>query len=1114
MLSRASSDAGTRLRHAKSTSSVQSRVRSGKVEPLDPFVAREHAMAAAVSAYERAHAIERAASQRRLELQRQRTNASKKSQGSHFPPRESSARHSGENNCYKRRASPTSQKVGHERYPKRPVDIPTPRTSVNESGRPLMPSAPAPSTQLTPARKEVRKSRSLYSSWSLGFGQHTSLEIDRQASQSIKERPVPGTLTLSSPLGSARTQSSKGNPAEIAAARDKFLQEFQQRSKLRGRPSFIMQSFKKRQDKNQVSAAAAFEDTPPSVPVAKTNVSAPRVLSKPEERSRSISNSFKKRIKRVFRKDSDPKSTNTLPVQQVDATRLYFGNPNSMTATNVPVSQRIPTPASNSLNLVHSRRSSHRSQPSGASQGNSRASSGDHSEGDLSKSRVTSWTNSSTTGSTVTRDAKRLTIIPEDSGTQSGSKRESEGPSSSLRRKASSILHHAPFKKPLHPSPSDAAKGVDSFDVFSALKSRLEKAGLDSDLEVRLLDPEAVPQERTGRDTLPSQRVGSVTSKLRRGTRATIRPVTPEPDRLPRTAKGRSTPHTHGGFSEHLEHSHGRAIKREGSPESEELCLHLPRIRLQRSPKSPVPTTRQMATRKGKEDTRWRMPLEQGTSEISSTNLRGTMVGVNPYELTPLDKLSAPLKAVVTPERTSSRRNFEQQSNMFISTRTTLTDVPLSPSIYSRNSNGESPVRKESHGSNTGSEGRLAGTAVIISSRPVKSYVLGSPPKPKTGATSTHSSKDWKAWLSKEVSELSLVQQANFTISDEFPVKPRGHYREHAQIVDGEDVEIGGDGSGKVSVSHTKPGKANMDGSKQTERPSSRMEERPSSRMNERYPMVQTGRNTSEHSHGSARSLKSARSTEGTKSLAASSLATAPRSASRRDPSPREGNVHSARSLLPGRPLNRPQSLQTMNLRNTNSSIRSNSSFAQYITTAEETGFQGAGPGPTLTTPATTTPPVSHPIRYRIGTINTGTYRPRSAFDLRNQYTPRTSTLQKAPGNGSDRAFSITRKPVTGPALEGETLQMILQGPYSPPKLSPSLERLSQVPPLGRKENTPTPTSTRLWLAEEKEGESPARSLDTPTGGQLLAERWLSARQRGEMLAKTERGASEDPAFL
>jgi hypothetical protein len=60
-----------------------------------------------------------------------------------------------------------------------------------------------------------------------------------------------------------------------------------------------------------------------------------------------------------------------------------------------------------------------------------------------------------------------------------------------------------------------------------------------------------------------------------------------------------------------------------------------------------------------------------------------------------------------------------------------------------------------------------SGSAVIITSQSVKSYTIGTP-SPKHGIESNRSSRDWKAWLSHEVSELDVNTSNDYTFSNAY----------------------------------------------------------------------------------------------------------------------------------------------------------------------------------------------------------------------------------------------------------------------------------------------------------------------------------------------------------
>ncbi|KAJ4352057.1 uncharacterized protein N0V89_007403 [Didymosphaeria variabile] len=127
------------------------------------------------------------------------------------------------------------------------------------------------------------------------------------------------------------------------------------------------------------------------------------------------------------------------------------------------------------------------------------------------------------------------------------------------------------------------------------------------------------------------------------------------------------------------------------------------------------------------------------------------------------------------------------------SPRTNPVFSPLSPSIYSRNTDGISILPNDSVMSFDGTHDRQtnddSGSAVIITSHAVKSYVIGTP-SPRHNTESVRSSKDWKAWLSREVSELGSSLEGDITINDGYTPTTRNnsstsrHHRELTQIED------------------------------------------------------------------------------------------------------------------------------------------------------------------------------------------------------------------------------------------------------------------------------------------------------------------------------------------
>jgi len=104
---------------------------------------------------------------------------------------------------------------------------------------------------------------------------------------------------------------------------------------------------------------------------------------------------------------------------------------------------------------------------------------------------------------------------------------------------------------------------------------------------------------------------------------------------------------------------------------------------------------------------------------------------------------------------------------------------PLSPSVYSRNTDGISILPNDSvmsFGSpNEVHQLRHEGSAVILASHSVRSFVVGTPSPPRR-TNSTRSSSDWKTWLSHEVSSITGTSQEELKIDERY-VTPSGKHR-------------------------------------------------------------------------------------------------------------------------------------------------------------------------------------------------------------------------------------------------------------------------------------------------------------------------------------------------
>lgn len=109
----------------------------------------------------------------------------------------------------------------------------------------------------------------------------------------------------------------------------------------------------------------------------------------------------------------------------------------------------------------------------------------------------------------------------------------------------------------------------------------------------------------------------------------------------------------------------------------------------------------------------------------------------------------------------------------------------MSPSIYSRNTDGASILPTDSVLSFTGPHqhhpDQQGGSAVILTSQSVRSYVIGTP-SPKR-PISTRSSRDWKAWLSHEVSAIETVSRENLVIDEQYNTPSQRHKHDLAHTI-------------------------------------------------------------------------------------------------------------------------------------------------------------------------------------------------------------------------------------------------------------------------------------------------------------------------------------------
>ena len=520
MLARASSDAGTRLRRSKSTSTVHRHV-PPIVEPLDPDVAQRHAIAAATAAFSRSQAREsiECRANHSVELGRSKSTASRKSltsQGSHFPPRELSIRSvppqkntqtAGAHHLSATFAPHTEKLTSFGPTPS--SDRPTtstrplsaqPSVTFNEYARPTsQPKSHRQSAASSVASQQIRKARSMYYASSV----QTGSPVARPPAKYLTTPPpfstspalstasiayVPIRSTGPSPLAMPRLPVAVAPDETVDNARDRYLQDFQQRS-IKQKPSLFLAPFKKRQDKSRDKAKrlSPIITAAPSTNYQFTDDTAVDItmnnfIPQPNTKDRrSFSGSLRRKIKRVFRRTSN-KSPN-LPVQQIEASREYFTNATALTSED---HGNIPSPAEELLRRVRSRTPSldgghprlMRSASRSSSKGSIRSDRSLHSEADVSHtsaSRVTSW-GTSASGETLTQRAiKRLTVIHE--AKDSIGSVTDKSASKSTKRKSLPLPALSAFKDPMHMESLTEEASTPSIEpkrVFSALMREID----------------------------------------------------------------------------------------------------------------------------------------------------------------------------------------------------------------------------------------------------------------------------------------------------------------------------------------------------------------------------------------------------------------------------------------------------------------------------------------------------------------------------------------------------------------------------------------------------------------------------------------------------------------
>ncbi|KAI8938148.1 hypothetical protein NX059_005814 [Plenodomus lindquistii] len=869
MLARSSSDAGTRLRRSKSTSTVHRRPPSIS-EPLDLDAIQQQALAAATTAFARAQGQDAAdrKSKRSSDMSRSKSNASRKSltsQGSHFPPRESSFRslqpqNTGQTTSTHRRKSRAGT-INTEQFPpfyptpssERPLSSSRPlssqaSTAFGEKARPRSQSkVHQQSASSSVTSQQIRKARSMYYASSVQTGSPIArppakyLTTPPPAENFPHIEPMPALPpirpSVPSPLAGPRLPVTVAADETVNTARDRYLQSFQHKT-VKHKPSVFLAPFKKRQDKGRdkgkriktdvISASTSSHKTPDE---STTNVTLAdfNPLTEPKEK-RSFSGSLKSRFKRVFRRTSI--RSPTLPVQQIEASRDY-SNATGLKAPSPDNTSDIPSPHDDMLLRVRSRTPSYeipfpafvRSGSRTSSNGSSRSNRSLHSEMNAthaSASRVTSWGTAATDDAMTQRALKRLTVIHE-AKDSIGS--EAERIASLVpRRKSVPLSALASFRDPM-PMDSLAEESftpVDPKRVFSAL--------------MKEIDASKSPQSATGRkDRTPgaesdvfessaTKELHGITRELHSSASRDFRPSTSSDHRPPSRRPASAAAHSVQSKTSTIR-SIGRVIKatiRTVSPPEQQhpefdldqsgSACGSPGDTGDDSHSSPAITTpnherREHNTVAGTTDSGSSAVQQQAgpdypvrTYTPSASQIEQRVERAKARWKTPLDKAET-FQFPRETDRSYNVTKFTQQTDAFFAAdeslpRSSMASVtksrsdqdtpkphaitsPMSPSVYSRDTDGISIIPNGSVLSfdtvDIRERSQDGGSAVVQTSQSVRSYVVGTPSPHRPDSTRT--SRDWKAWLSHEISGMESSSQEDLKIHEHFLTPSRKHRR-------------------------------------------------------------------------------------------------------------------------------------------------------------------------------------------------------------------------------------------------------------------------------------------------------------------------------------------------
>lgn len=861
MLSRANSGAGNRLRRAKSSSSVQQRSYEARTTTqINP----KHAELAALEAYRRAYSQVESlphpeTSSKLNRRQSQMSSRSGRSEGSHFEESRNGNRigaagrskgHSKSNsvNCAKtdaKRHVHTLAESGEETIATRS------RRAINSDNVPS--SALDRHCSLKSdgqPQHHIRKAKSAYYAQTSQDGETRISDLSRKsilypdtpyrmALPPVTRGAEPAPCTIS-PLPSIR----KPTPREMqvdedikVAAWDAYLQDFHQR-KVRERKSFIA-PIKKRLTKEQPPVITTQYDS--SIPPFNSASEADDVFSSSPPpfqanqplhvtkfpKSRSVSDSLKNKFMRLIGKSKRVQSS--LPAQHVEAMHLHF----DVSADKGGILPQpgytlsVPPPHSSPRSETHSTRTRKSSMKSALAPGDAAS----------MTSRVTSWTNSTAAGTLrVSGKGECLSAIDE------------TGMITEMDPETTKSRHSSLFGKTLRLPRRRASRAEigrsseDTQQLYDALRKQMEASEISIiPCMESTINSETVATDTVLKEYLPPKREGYKPDLNTVPAFQTIRPVQDEvitgsapvveatepPDR-PAPDPPRATRKV-SWLGNTRRSAPSQTFPQQSRPQDNEPS-GLNTIR---------PSQDQLTSRLKRSQNRWQSTLQE-ESPVGSRALRYSLNNENPYKLGSITTTpQIDYRPVAVKHDKSHGKSADQEAPRAKAAALDLRNQVISPSVYSRTT--------ECRSTTPGGGMEQHNTFITITGHEVKRYSLESPSKlVNEDSYVVKPSHEWRNWLSTELRDFDstpMPDELSQTVSDylgdlnhapDAIFMDSNHRCKPAEGLNGGNV---------LPSSVENPVYAPTIKASKVRRPT--LDSRPSSIMNERYPLIETGRESS-----------------------------------------------------------------------------------------------------------------------------------------------------------------------------------------------------------------------------------------------------------------------------